>query len=96
MGLNSKYSILINTVIPFLFIYGTMKGKDEIKNRALEFLDTIPSEKNHILREWKRVGIESNSAFYSQALIQLKNSYCNNKKCLDCEIGNQIIIFNKS
>ncbi len=96
MGLNSKYSILINTVIPFLFIYGTMKGKDEIKNRALDFLDTIPSEKNHILREWKRVGIKSDSAFYSQALIQLKNSYCNNKKCLDCEIGNQIIIFNKS
>lgn len=96
MGLESQYSILINTVIPFLFIYGAMKDKEEIKNRAIDFLDNIPPERNNIIGEWKRLGVKSTSAFYSQALIQLKNSYCKNKKCLNCEIGNQIIIFNES
>ncbi len=96
IGLISQYSIIINTIIPFLFIYGKMKGKENIINRAIDFLDKIPGEKNHIIREWNRIGVESNSAFYSQSLIQLKNSYCKNKRCLDCEIGNQIIIFNKS
>ncbi|MDX2442767.1 MAG: DUF2851 family protein [Bacteroidales bacterium] len=96
MGLDSQYSILINTVIPFLFIYGAMKDEVEIKNRAIDFLDKIPPEKNNIISQWKRLGVKSTSAFYSQALIQLKNNYCKNKKCLNCEIGNQIIIFNKS
>jgi hypothetical protein len=27
----------------------------------------------------------------SQALIHLKNNYCNNKKCLDCAVGVKLL-----
>ena len=45
-----------------------------------------------ITKEWKKAGIELHeSAFYSQALIQLRNSYCKKRRCLDCRIGSKLI-----
>ncbi len=95
MGLDAKYSILINTIIPFLFMFGEQKGRNDLKERSVKFLEEIPPEKNKLIRQWAEAGIQSDNAFYTQSLIQLRNSYCKYKRCLDCEIGNQIIIFNK-
>ena len=55
------------------------------------FLKNINPEENIIISEWKDAGINAESAFYSQALIQLRNEYCKKRKCLDCRIGNKII-----
>jgi len=91
LGKSAVDIILINTIIPFLFIYGDSKGKPEYKTRAIEFLETMKPEKNSIVAKWNELGIGSENAFHSQALIQLKNKYCNHKKCLNCQIGNCII-----
>ena len=55
------------------------------------FLKRFDPEENIITSEWKAAGIIAESAFYSQALIQLRNEYCKKRKCLDCRIGNKII-----
>lgn len=91
LGLDARYSLLINTIIPFLYMYGMYLDKEELISRAINFFDKIPAEKNAIIRKWGEIGIKADSAFYSQALLQLKNNYCKFKKCLDCEIGNLII-----
>lgn len=72
-------------------MYGMYLDKEELISRAINFFDKIPAEKNAIIRKWGEIGIKADSAFYSQALLQLKNNYCKFKKCLDCEIGNLII-----
>jgi len=66
-------------------------NQEELLNRAINFLDKIPPEKNAIIRKWGQLGLKAESAFYTQALIQLKNKYCKFNRCLDCEIGNRII-----
>jgi len=86
--------ILINTVIPVLFAYGKSKSKVDIEERALDFLSQIKAEKNNIIDHWASVGIKADSAFQSQALLQLKNNYCKNKKCLNCTIGAQVLKLN--
>jgi len=83
--------LLINTVVPFLFVYGKAKGIYELQDRAVELLEHIKAEKNSIISQWDNTGIKSLNAYQSQALIQLKNVYCNAKRCLNCQIGNQII-----
>lgn len=83
--------IVINTIIPFLFAYGSYKGRPELKERTFGFYTEIPAEDNIITRKWGKLGIISKCAFDSQALIQLKNNYCNNRECLSCLIGNKII-----
>ncbi|MCK5822790.1 MAG: DUF2851 family protein [Bacteroidales bacterium] len=85
-------SLIINTIVPFLFVYSKSKDNEIYKIRALKFLEKLPAEKNSIINNWKLLKIPVPNAFYSQALIQLKNEYCNKKKCLYCQIGNRIIV----
>ena len=87
----SKNILLINTVVPFLYLYGERNNKTELKNRAIQLLELLPAEENRIISNWSKLGIESTNAFDTQALIQLKNYYCINKKCLSCAIGNQLL-----
>lgn len=91
LGKTAIHILLINTIIPFLFVYGKKKNIQLYKDRAIAFLEQLPPEKNHIIRRWIETGITPENALHSQALLQLKNSYCHYKNCLDCGIGNQLI-----
>ena len=91
LGDLSFYNIVINTIVPFLFVYGEYHQKQELKDLALDYLEKVPAEKNAIIEHWKKLGVTVRSAFDSQALIQLKNSFCNSKKCLNCPIGMKLI-----
>lgn len=91
IGEASVNSIIINTVVPFLFIYGKAKDNEDIKQRALTILSEIEAEKNSIVNDWQKVGFKPKNAFYSQALLQLSNEYCKFSHCLKCQIGNSII-----
>lgn len=82
---------LINAVIPVIFVYGKERAYQDIVERALSFMDQVPPEENVIVREWDDAGIFAESAFYTQALIQLRNEYCKKRKCLNCRIGNKVI-----
>ena len=83
--------LLINAVIPVIFVYGRSRDSQEICERAISFLEDIGPEENSIIDEWKTAGIEADSAFISQALIQLRNCYCKKRRCLDCRIGAKLI-----
>jgi len=83
--------ILINTVAVLLFSYGKYMGNDTFIERSIHFLENIKPEDNRIIQQFKLIGIESKSAIDTQALKQLKTIYCANKRCLNCEIGLQII-----
>ena len=94
LGDSSVNMLIINVVIPFLFVFGEKQNKENLKNRALDFLEQLPSEVNSIIEKWKMMGVTSRSAFESQALLQLKNKYCERKKCLNCQIGVKLVRIN--
>lgn len=78
--------LLINTIIPLQFAYQKSQGK-EISEDIMTLLSKIAPEKNAILDKFALFDVKSSNAFEAQALLQLKNEYCNNKKCLQCAIG---------
>jgi len=90
-GNNTIWLILINTVVPFLFAWGCDRGDQAASDRAVNLLSQIPAEENSQIRFWKSLGIEVSSSFHSQALLELKKNYCDRKRCLECQIGNQLI-----
>jgi hypothetical protein len=90
-GKTSIHTLLINTVAPFLFVYGKARGKDDFCTRAIELLESLPPEKNAILARWEAMGARNTNAFTSQALLQLDNGYCQVKRCLACAIGSKIV-----
>jgi hypothetical protein len=91
LGNQAVHNIIINTLIPVYFEYGRQTGNDHFRQKAIAFLETMPPESNNITRGWENAGISVSNAFYSQSLLQLKNHYCNFKKCLFCQVGNLII-----
>ena len=91
LGKTSIELIIINTVIPFLFHYGQIQSEERFKNKALALLEELPAEKNKITKGFEKLGFKVENAFQSQALIQLKTKYCDEKKCLSCAIGNSIV-----
>ncbi len=91
LGKDSINHILINTISIFLFAYGRSMDQYEYIKRALDLLEQLPPENNSILKQFINVGVEVQNAFSSQALLQLKKMYCNEKKCLNCTIGIKIL-----
>ena len=85
--------LLINTIVPIKFSYAKHQGKN-IDESVLKLIQEIASEKNSIVEKFNELKPVSKSALQSQALIQLKNEYCDNNKCLQCAIGSSILTRN--
>lgn len=83
--------IIINTIVPVLFSYGLVRNEHIWKDKAVSFLIQLQPEQNSITKQWKLFGVDIKNAFDSQALIHLKNNYCNYKKCLDCAVGTKLL-----
>ena len=79
--------LMINTAIPMLFAYGRHTYDESLCDRAFDLLEQLKAENNHIVRMWKECGLKVKNAGDSQALIQLKNEYCDRKDCLRCRFG---------
>ena len=91
LGSQMIQNILINTVVPMLYAYGYFNKNEIYKNKALQWMEQIAAEKNTISKGFQLLGVQNKTAFDSQALIQLKNEYCNCRRCLQCAIGNKIL-----
>lgn len=91
LGLTAIHLIMINTVIPFLFVYGKNRNDQGMVDRSLRLLDQLPGEVNTVVKKWETLGMSVRTAFNTQALIELKSNYCNHKKCLHCAIGNDLL-----
>ena len=79
--------IIINTIVPVLFAYGLYHKEEKFKIKAIQWLEETRAEKNAILSGFTNLSIKNKSAYDSQALIELKNEYCNKKRCLECSVG---------
>ncbi|WP_295653071.1 DUF2851 family protein [uncultured Mucilaginibacter sp.] len=91
LGKSSVDILILNTLVLFLFTYGNNMQSERYINRSLQLLEMMPAEQNHIINSFVDMGLKIDTAFRSQALLELKNSYCNQKKCLQCGIGIKIL-----
>ena len=81
--------LIINSILPIKYAYQHINGQDQ--DSIISILKSIPSEQNAIVKGFKALKPISKTALDSQALIELKNNYCNNIKCLQCAIGSVLL-----
>jgi hypothetical protein len=91
LGTAMTDNIIINTVVPVLFAYGMYHKNHQARDKAVYYLSNLSAETNNITKQWKARNIANKNALDSQALIELKNNYCNEKLCLNCSIGNKVL-----
>ncbi len=86
----TKELILINVIVPIMYCWGVYQQKDSLTDNALQILEMCTSESNNCISNWKKNGLNPISAKDSQGLLELKNEFCDKKKCLSCKIGHQL------
>ena len=91
LGRSTIDVLIINAIVPILFVYGKEVGSSLHIDKALSFLEKLKPEKNSIIKSWINSGVGVKSAYQSQSLLHLKSEYCSKYRCLECELGNRIL-----
>ncbi len=87
LGTTAITLLIVNAVVPFLFALGKYGKDQDITQRAFDFLEQLPPEKNEVTRRFAELGFGLQSALDSQGAVQLKKFACDQKKCLSCKTG---------
>ncbi|MCT4629257.1 DUF2851 family protein [Winogradskyella sp.] len=85
--------LIINTIIPLKFSYAKSRGEN-IEDGLFELIKEVNVESNVIVKKYMQLRSLEKNALTSQALLQLKACYCEKNKCLQCAIGNSLIVKN--
>lgn len=91
LGKSAIDVIIINAIVPLLYYYGRESGNFSYCEKAIEILEQLAAEENKITRLYAALDFEIENALHSQALLELKTYYCDNKQCLQCAIGLEIL-----
>ncbi len=91
LGKDMVDNVIINTIIPVLFAYGLYHQEQKFKDRAIGWLEHLPAENNSISNGFVQLKLSNESAFDSQAFIELKTRYCDARRCLECAVGNSLL-----
>ena len=91
IGKTMARNVIINAVVPFLFVSAHREAKPELQDRALNILQQLEPETNVKVSAFADRGFNAQNASETQALIELKTNFCHHKKCLTCSIGANIL-----
>lgn len=84
-------NVLVNAIIPVLFAYGSERQEEKYIQKALRWLEALPPEQNSVVSAFSELRLSAENAFDSQALLELKTNYCDQKGCLRCALGYEIL-----
>ena len=87
LGRTAADGLIINSIVPYLFAMGRIRGHRPWIDRALRLMEQLPVERNSIVAMWAGLGVKAEHAAQGQALIELRKHYCAERKCLSCAIG---------
>ena len=91
MGETAVSSLLINTLVPFLFGYYRFSGQDGLMEKPVYILEQLPFENNLLTRVFQDTPFPRESALDSQALIEMQTNFCKKKRCIECTVGEKVI-----
>ncbi|MEL6812066.1 MAG: DUF2851 family protein, partial [Bacteroidota bacterium] len=82
--------LILNVIIPLQYCYARKQGKDS-SEEIIGLAMSVKAEKNNVTKRFSALRKLEGNALESQALLQLKNEYCNKRKCMHCAIGNYLL-----
>ncbi|GAB3648178.1 DUF2851 family protein [Echinicola sediminis] len=81
----------INFIVPLWYAFGKYTDDLVWREKCFDFLQGISAEENSIISLYHEEGWKPENAFDSQGMIGLHHTYCSQKKCLDCKIGQNLL-----
>ena len=93
LGRQSVHSIVINTILPFVYAYAVWNEDVNLKNKVVHFYECMPFENNTVVRKYQHLNVRLFNALHSQAMLELYEYYCKKKGCKKCAIGIYLLKF---
>ncbi len=81
----------INAIVPLQYAYGHYSGDDELISLASNLNESLPAERNTIVKRWQDHGVNPISAYETQALNELGTAYCSKGRCRECIVYRHMI-----
>ncbi len=91
LGRTMVQGIIINSVVPMLYAHGKIMNDPADIRKAIEWLKAMMPERNMATRLFEDEHWNPSNAYESQAILELEKNYCEQKRCLDCGIGQQLL-----
>lgn len=91
LGQSQFNALLLNVVAPLSFLYHRQHGilrSDHFDH----YLAGLKAEKNRYTRLMAELEFPNDNAFFSQGLLHLYRQYCLEKRCLQCQIGQSLLV----
>ncbi|NNF84913.1 MAG: DUF2851 family protein [Winogradskyella sp.] len=85
--------LLINTIIPVKFAYQKERAT-YLEEEIIDPIQDIKIESNSIVDKFLSLRDFPKTALTSQALLELKQNYCDTNRCLQCAIGSRLVLKN--
>ena len=88
-GMNKRHldTVIINAIVPIIYLWGKRHGQEHICGRAEEMLHLMNCEENSIVKRWRSAGARMECAADSQAILQLDKKYCRQHRCAECRFA---------
>lgn len=87
LGKTAFQSLVINTVVPFLFFNYARSGQQALIDYAMDLLSASDAEANKKTNVFAGLGKKASNALESQAQTELYDVFCSKKACLRCHVA---------
>lgn len=91
LGKSSIDLLIINAVVPAIIGYGKWQSNEKLIEKGMQIINSISPEKNKLISTLESAGLKFTNAADSQAGIHLFKNYCEERRCLNCHIGQYLI-----
>lgn len=85
-------NILLNVIIPLKYSYYSYSAEENKKEEIIDLANSLPAEKNHIINKFANISLKPKNALDSQAMIHIYKNYCQKSRCIECRIGQNILL----
>lgn len=87
LGSESLEKIYLNVIALLWVCYGQNNNQYEFVSKAIDLTEQMQAEQNMYTNMYLNTGYKFKNAMQSQGLRFLWENYCDEKKCLNCNIG---------
>jgi hypothetical protein len=87
LGRARAEAVLVNAVLPVLFLAAEQREDPGLETVALDALDALPAASDRVVRRFAETGFRARTAREAQGLHQLARAYCDEGRCARCAVG---------
>ncbi len=92
LGKDAVNLLFTNVIAPFLVVFGRKDGNSAMVDQALDIFRKTRYEQNSITSQYRGIFPDDLHGGDSQALLHLRESYCDKLRCTDCSVGQQLLV----